>query len=602
MVVKTEERSYLGILRVFPQNKGVPMSRTAYPYSRFSDLSQGKGRSEGRQNDPVAEYCRHHGFILDDTLKFNDRGRSGFHGHNIKHGINQKLGALGTFLELLKEGIIKSGSLLIIEHVDRFTRLDPMSGLNLIQEVINRGVDIVTLMDNEVYTQERLRTDLGVLIKLTILLSQGHNESSKKSSRLLDVWKSRRSKMEKGEVLKGRKPTWLNKDGTVNEVKAAVIRRIFALAAEGLGSSRIAKILNTEDVPLIGKGKNWGYTLIYHHLGNRAVLGEYQSHQEVGGRDVPIGDPIPGYYPAIVDQTTFLKVQHHLAARSRIQVCGRNPSANLFAHLITNLYDGGTYQLKISLDKRNGEVYRYKKLYPAYHKSGVKDSMDVPIQYNSFEESFFRFVKEIETSSIFSTGNTEKESQLAILEGEILDLTAKIATLKDKVKKSKHVETFLDLIESSEEERQIKEKEASGLRAELTTSEAKLLQDLKTKLNDPNEREKVASIIRLLIDKIIILPIHIKTGQHRKYTYNLYVEVHFHNRKTRYYSVDEEGKTAVLFDHTKAGGMDFTPVEVGRKILLPMLIDDASPLWKDRLKARFPEDLALVRHYFKINS
>jgi hypothetical protein len=47
-------------------------------------------------------------------------------------------------------------------------------------------------------------------------------------------------------------------------------------------------------------------------LKNRALLGEYQPHKndpEDDTKRFPIGDPVLGYYPAVIDETTFLRAQ-----------------------------------------------------------------------------------------------------------------------------------------------------------------------------------------------------------------------------------------------------------------------------------------------------
>lgn len=53
---------------------------------------------------------------------------------------------------------------------------------------------------------------------------------------------------------------------------------------------------------------------------NRALLGEYQPYvrdpNNEGGRLVA-GDPIPNYYPAVLDEKTFLRAQAKAARRGR---------------------------------------------------------------------------------------------------------------------------------------------------------------------------------------------------------------------------------------------------------------------------------------------
>src|SRR5690242_19539436 len=100
--------------------------------------------------------------------------------------------------------------------------------------------------------------------------------------------------------------------------KADVVRKIFELSIAGLGSYTIAKQFERQHVATFGRSSKWDHTNIDNILRNRATLGEYQPKSYAGNRKkgVPVGDPIPGYYPAVIDAKTFMAAQearqHHL--------------------------------------------------------------------------------------------------------------------------------------------------------------------------------------------------------------------------------------------------------------------------------------------------
>jgi len=94
------------------------MKKTAYSYIRFSSPEQAKGDSFRRQLSRTVEYCEKHDLILSET-RFQDLGVSGWTGKNIERG------ALGDFLIAVKAGKIPTGSVLIVENFDRFSRLKP---------------------------------------------------------------------------------------------------------------------------------------------------------------------------------------------------------------------------------------------------------------------------------------------------------------------------------------------------------------------------------------------------------------------------------------------------------------------------------------------
>jgi Recombinase len=125
--------------------------------------------------------------------------------------------------------------------------------------------------------------------------------------------------------------------------KAEIVRRIFQLSIGGLGSYSIAKQLDRQNIPAFGKSPKWDHTTIDSLLRNRATLGEHQPKSYAGGskKGVPVGDPIPNYYPAIIDEETFVAAQ---TARQIHLASGRgrkgNDLANLFTGITTCAYCG----------------------------------------------------------------------------------------------------------------------------------------------------------------------------------------------------------------------------------------------------------------------
>jgi hypothetical protein len=125
--------------------------------------------------------------------------------------------------------------------------------------------------------------------------------------------------------------------------KAEIVQMIFQLSIGGLGSYAIAERLTRQNVPPFGPSQKWDHTTIDSMLRNRATLGEYQPKTYTGGskKGVPVGAPISGYYPAVIDEATFAAAQ---AARQRNLAVGRgrkgNNVANIFTGLTTCAYCG----------------------------------------------------------------------------------------------------------------------------------------------------------------------------------------------------------------------------------------------------------------------
>jgi Recombinase len=115
--------------------------------------------------------------------------------------------------------------------------------------------------------------------------------------------------------------------------RAEIVRQIFQLSISGFGGKAIANLLNKKEVPAFGSSKKWDQSTIHNMLTSRATIGEYQRKQAIDGKEEPVGDPVPNYYPSVIDAATFESAQlarhKNLAARS-----GRR------GKFITNLFFG----------------------------------------------------------------------------------------------------------------------------------------------------------------------------------------------------------------------------------------------------------------------
>ncbi len=79
------------------------------------------------------------GWCLDDSLVFVDKGRSGFHGDNLK-----PIAGLTQFLDAVRTGRVTPGSVLIIENLDRLSRQDVDIAYDLFRSIIKAGIWIAT--------------------------------------------------------------------------------------------------------------------------------------------------------------------------------------------------------------------------------------------------------------------------------------------------------------------------------------------------------------------------------------------------------------------------------------------------------------------------
>ncbi len=317
-----------------------PKRPKAYSYLRFSTPDQMKGDSERRQLDAARRYAREHELELDEELTFHDLGVSAFRGKNAN------VGMLARFRRAVEDDIVEPGSFLLVEDFDRLSRMSPWDAFPVFQEIINSGITVVTLKDGEIWRKEALQANPLLLMKSLFAMWNGHNESVKKSARVADAMAAKRRKLVAGEPTarpyKRMGPAWTVYDDASKSFVAIperveVVRAIFAKADAGAGIDRIARQLNEAGAPTWGEGKRrakfWRGSYIRKILINKAVIGTFTPHtigrDEVTGarRDNPL-EPIPNYYPTIVEPEVFERVSGRVgttAARGRN--AGRLPTS-----------------------------------------------------------------------------------------------------------------------------------------------------------------------------------------------------------------------------------------------------------------------------------
>lgn len=227
--------------------------RKAYSYLRFSTPEQSKGDSYRRQRSMAEAYAAHHGLELDRELTFDDVGISGFRGQNAEAG------KLAFFLEAVRSGQVPQGSVLLVEQLDRLSRLPPRKALRVLEDIVDAGVDLVTLNDGREYTVGSLDNDPMDLMVSILTFMRANEESATKSKRLKAVWEQKRLEVLQGKPITERIPAWLQVSEdrqrfSVIDERAAVVQDIFERTLEGWGQHRIASKLNEDGVPPWGRG------------------------------------------------------------------------------------------------------------------------------------------------------------------------------------------------------------------------------------------------------------------------------------------------------------------------------------------------------------
>lgn len=492
----------------------------AYSYLRMSTDLQLKGDSRRRQLAASKAYAEANGLDLAEDAQLEDIGISAFKGANIKEG------AFGKFLDAVKEGSVEKGSYLLVESLDRLTRENILAAQTLLLNVIQSGIILVTLQDQRVYRAES--TNIVDLITSLVIMERSHDESKTKSLRIGDAWGEKRRLAQTGKPMTARCPAWLqlSADRTCYELipeRTEIVRQIFSDTVAGMGMYSIASRLNQASIPAF-EGKNgWHRSYIAKTLDNRAVLGEFQPCRKVDGKRIPDGEPIQGYYPAIISEDLFFQAKHSTAQRKK-SGAGRKGAAytNLFSGLATCAYCKSKLVFENKGPGIKGGAYLVCGL--AQRRMGCAATR---WKYSDLEASFLAFVQELDLDSIIDTNDEarvrkEIEAELAALRGELESVTG----LMEKTYGMLSQNAAQDFIAGKLNELAKKREDLHGRialtearQAEIVSRSSQLysskqdLKDLIVQLQGPasNElfrvRTQIASRLKGLVDTLIVAPL-----------------------------------------------------------------------------------------------
>lgn len=319
-----------------------------YSYTRFSTPEQAEGDSRRRQSDGANRWMERKNaerareglppLVLDERLKLADLGVSAYRGANV--GDDK---GLGGFLRACRDGLIPAGSYLIVESLDRVSRMTPRRVSRLLDDIVDAGVVIATLSDGQEYDAARLDGDPTALLIALMVSWRAHEESKVKGQRLAAAWAEKRQRMRDGRDVKltGKGPSWLRwtpEGWQERQPHADTVRRIYRMTLDGFGENKIACVFNAEGVPIMGRGRMWHRSTIAKVLRSSAVIGTLtpgrMDHSE-GRKQRLLEEPIPGVFPAVISGEEWagvraLKDGKAPAVRGRGAV---RPLSNLFAGL-----------------------------------------------------------------------------------------------------------------------------------------------------------------------------------------------------------------------------------------------------------------------------
>ncbi|EPH3228456.1 recombinase family protein [Pseudomonas aeruginosa] len=398
------------------------MTKKCFPYVRFSSTRQEDGSTRTRQNELIEAFVAKHGLEVDRHLE--DAGTSAFHG---KHAGSD--GVLGQFLKEVRKGEIEKGSYLLIENFDRLSRDKIVRSNKIFTDLLFSGIKIVILDKNKIYDADNL--DFGDWITALVEFERANAESQRKSDFSSKAWKLNRDKMHNGEIVTKKVPTWLkveNNTFIIDEVKIDRIRTLFRLSlSKGLQEA-------TKEYNAL-----YGEKLAIHQaqylLGNRKLIGEHQPqkiHYNENGRLIrkDEGNPIPDYYPQVIDEELFLKVQSVITSRKPFSGRYSAQRYNVFRDLIFCRFCGGTIRYM-----NKGERDYFICTNSMTGKCGLKGQQS--IRGKKVFSRFFKFTNGINIGTLLeeNTNADEIKNELMKLENQKTKISNRLDGFKSQIKK-----------------------------------------------------------------------------------------------------------------------------------------------------------------------
>jgi DNA invertase Pin-like site-specific DNA recombinase len=481
-------------------NRVPDLAVIAYSYIRFSTPEQAKGDSLRRQTEMAEAYCRRRGWTLDTSLTLSDLGVSAFRGDNAL------VGNLRTFLDAIKSKKVLPGSVLIVESIDRISRQGIDEGYDLIKGILKAGIILVTLSPEREFDVSATKSLSKGALEIQLILERAAEESERKSVRLGAAWSKKRERARgNGDVLTHQLPAWIEeRNGRLQLIPAcaAAVRRIFEMAANGYGHKLTVATFVQDAVPPMKDGMAWNASYIGYILKDRRAVGEFQPCS----RGKPIGEPMSGYYPAVVTEEAWLRAR--AGAAQRRQSRGRRGGhVNLFTHLAKDALGGSSYISSLR-PPSGGRGCAQRVLVNADYSAGIAQCRSFPL--DTFERAILSKLKELDPRELL--GDDGAPSEMLNLDGELAGVEAELSDAAAFMESHGFSPTIGKRVTDLEARKRTLEVKLVEARAKASHSlnqtwdEAKTLADLLDAAPDPQDtRLRLRAALRRVIDSIWLL-------------------------------------------------------------------------------------------------
>jgi hypothetical protein len=272
-----------------------------------------------------------------------------------------------------------------------------------------------------------------------------------------------------------------------------------------------------------GWRKSFINKLLYN---NRELIGEYQPHNKVNGKRVPIGDPIPNYYPNAIPEKLYYEVQEAIEKNSKSPGRGggggsNDKGRNLFPYLAKCGICGASMRyLNKGHGSKGGEYLRCDNSHrKVKDENGKSRCSAIAIRYNEFVDLVLDNFKELDITRLFpddeevKSQKKEVDDNIIVINGKISDLESKIETRADHIANYASAETRQGYEKAQRRDiaacTKLKEEkqELLLLKGSLEKDSKQLIHNSSDKEEEINIRFKLREALRRVIDYIYVYPL-----------------------------------------------------------------------------------------------
>ena len=318
------------------------MQAKIYSYRRVSTAKQlkGTGLAQQTEQDTLDRLSKEYSLPISEEI-FSDEGKSAFHGTHLEN-------ELGRVLQLIDDGHIASGSILVIMSLDRLSRQGVGHATRMLLDILLKGVRIYTTIDNKLLCDSN-PNHMADLMMVLVAFQRANEESTTKSVRVrgaaikaIEAHQdgSNRSDDDYAKAVTavgGKHPFYIDiSDGFVRAHKTnwstakLIIQRILA----GKGIAAVIDEVN-------GMGHTFSRQMLHKFI---------KSSNLIGSREITINGTkhiLKNYFPPLLTQTEFNQLKTVTAGRT----ISSAPSGhiNIVSGMgILRCIGGGTLSSKVS--------------------------------------------------------------------------------------------------------------------------------------------------------------------------------------------------------------------------------------------------------------